>query len=131
MTAAVEQVAVTPAPNEELFSPEFQDVLGGVLHGLQAQGLEVSVQMRFHDAADTGGMWSLGQFTIEGAKIVSPALTGILGAYLGARMGRKVKLKTGNIEVEAHSIEELQQLLKIADERERSGKEGCEQIGDE
>ena len=42
-----------------------------------------------------------------------------------------MKLKTGNVEVEAHSVEELQQLLKIADKRERSGKEDREQMRDE
>ena len=116
MTEPVE-FAVTLAPSEELFSPDCQHMLGGVLRDLQAHGLKVSSRMHVQDSADTGGMWFLGQFTIEGARIVAPALTGIVGAYLGACMGRKVKLKQGDIEVEAHNVEELQRLLAIADER--------------
>ncbi len=41
---------------------------------------------------------------------VSPLLTGILGAWLQSKAGRKVRLKVGDIEIEARTVEEADQL---------------------
>ncbi|MFL9936924.1 hypothetical protein P0D88_50130 [Paraburkholderia sp. RL18-103-BIB-C] len=37
-----------------------------------------------------------------------------MGAWITARYGRKVRLKIGDVEVEARSIEEVDQLLQRA-----------------
>jgi hypothetical protein len=44
-----------------------------------------------------------------------PALTGLAGAWLQAKYGRKVRLKRGDVEVEAASVDEIAKLLAIKD----------------
>lgn len=42
------------------------------------------------------------------------ALAGVAGAFLHARFGRKIRIKIGDIEAEASSIAEVEQLLEKA-----------------
>jgi hypothetical protein len=110
---------VAPAAGEELRSPAFQKDMGGIERDLKAQGINVSARVHFQKSADLGGAWFLGQFTIQAAQIAVPAIATVVGAYLVARTGRKVRLKTGKIEAEAHSVEELEKLLKLADDQQQ------------
>ena len=43
-------------------------------------------------------------------------LAGAVGAWIQARYGRKARIKIGEIEAEARTIEEVEELLKIAAE---------------
>lgn len=45
---------------------------------------------------------------------MSPVLTGILGAWLQSKTGRKVRLKVGDVEVEARTVSEAEKLLERA-----------------
>lgn len=45
---------------------------------------------------------------------VTPVLTGTLAAWLQSKAGRKVRLKVGDVEVEARTVEEADQLLHRA-----------------
>jgi hypothetical protein len=47
-------------------------------------------------------------------QIVLPSLGTLLGVWLQARFGRKVRIKVGDIEVEARTAEEVDALLKQA-----------------
>ena len=124
MNEPEDELTLTPAQGEDLYGPELQGVLGAMLHDLQAQGVRPSSRMFCQDSADTGGMWFLGQYGFEAAKIAIPAFAGIVGGYLTACAGRKVKLKIGDTEVEAHSVAEVEKLLDlISKEKERRGQD--------
>lgn len=58
-----------------------------------------------------------GDFIIQaGQALSSLGLGGIIGAWLTAKYGRKVRLKVGEIEAEAHTPEEVEKLLARAQE---------------
>lgn len=108
------QLSVTPATDEELRSPDFQKEMRLIERYLKAQNFEPKSVVLIENSATTGGgLRFLGQFAIDAGK--SGALTALIDiarTYLGVRTGRKVRLKTGEIEAEAHSVEELERLLK-------------------
>ncbi len=56
----------------------------------------------------------LGAFAIKASSASVTALAAVLGAWLNARYGRKVRLKVGQIEAEAQSVEEVERLLESA-----------------
>src|SRR5689334_8594339 len=60
---------------------------------------EPSVDLRFHSLNDF-------QPLLEPAKVVLPAIAALLGAYIQSRVGRKLKVKVGDIEVEATQMKE-------------------------
>ncbi|PRE09674.1 hypothetical protein C6P78_27665 [Burkholderia multivorans] len=64
------------------------------------------------DAVDAVGGYT-GEIAVL-IQAVSPVLTGILGAWLQSKAGRKVRLKIGDIEVEAGTVQEAEQLLRHA-----------------
>jgi hypothetical protein len=65
------------------------------------------------------------QHLFSGVQVVLPSLGTLLGVWLQARFGRKVRIKVGDTEVEARTPEELEKLLtmvrdyKKADEPKR------------
>ena len=94
-------------------APEVEDV--DVQSEIASLGMKIkSVTIESSLGAVTGGTdWTL---LIEHGKIALPALAGILGAWLHARYGRKVRLKIGDIEAEAQTAEEVEKLLDKAHE---------------
>jgi hypothetical protein len=48
------------------------------------------------------------------AKVAGPPLFTVLGIWLQSRYGRKVRLKVGDIEAEARTIQEVEQLIARA-----------------
>jgi hypothetical protein len=62
----------------------------------------------------------LGSLDLPEMTVLAPVATAIIGAFGGwfaARTGRKVRLKVGDLEAEAHSIEDVQKLFALADAR--------------
>ncbi|NOG74052.1 MULTISPECIES: hypothetical protein [Roseicella] len=55
----------------------------------------------------------LGEWTIKAGPFVAPAVAAVAGAWLQARVGRKVRLKYGTVEVEARTPAEAQKLLAL------------------
>jgi hypothetical protein len=76
------------------------------------------------DAVDAVG-GATGEF-LAFAKILGPATIAALGGWLAGRDGRKVKIKVGEIEAEANSVKELDEVLervgKIKHDNEPRGK---------
>ncbi|WP_186188064.1 hypothetical protein [Burkholderia gladioli] len=101
------------APDESpTFSVEGQAELRKVVTAIRENQIKVDAPVMALDSAE-----AVGGFTGEIAVLiqaVSPLLTGILGAWLQSRAGRKVRLKVGDIEVEARTVEEADQLLQRA-----------------
>ncbi len=94
------------------FSEEGQLVLREVMSAIRDHHIDVDAPFMTLDAAD-----AIGGYTGEIAVLiqsVSPVLTGILGAWLQSKAGRKVRLKVGDIEVEASTVDEVKQLLQHA-----------------
>ena len=77
--------------------------------------MKVSYVVELEESAGSDTVW-LGTFTVDLAKTVGPAL-GALGvavaAWLG-RYGRKVRLKIGDFEAEARTVEEVEKLMEHA-----------------
>jgi hypothetical protein len=48
----------------------------------------------------------------QALSVAIPGLTALAGAWLQARFGRKVRIKIGDIEAEASSLEEVRELLE-------------------
>jgi len=80
---------------------------------VRAQGVKVSSVVELQESVGSETVW-LGKYTIEVAKIAAPVLAGIIGAWLQARYGRKARLKIGDIEAEARTVEEVEKLLEHA-----------------
>lgn len=101
------------APDEPpTFSVEGQAALRKVVSAIRENHVKVDAPVMALDSAE-----AVGGFTGEIAVLVqavSPILTGILGAWLQSKAGRKVRLKVGDIEVEARTVEEADQLLQRA-----------------
>jgi hypothetical protein len=49
-------------------------------------------------------------------------LTGLLGAWLYKKYGRKIRLEFNDLKVKATSVEEIERLLRVAQEGERGAK---------
>ena len=112
-------VALIPAAEDgSRESVAMQTEFWGLTHALQARGLKVSTHVFVMDSVG-GGMTNLGELTIDLARDFAPAVTAILGAWAQARFGRRVRLKVGDIEAEAKTIEEIQELLDLTNRHSR------------
>lgn len=56
----------------------------------------------------------MGEFLIPLGQIVGPFLGGIIVAWIQGRAGRKLRLKVGDIELEASTPKDLERLLGTA-----------------
>ena len=72
---------------------------------------------------DTSGVgFALGEFVVVAKALSTPALAGLVGAWLCGKYGRKVKLKYKDLRVEATTVEEVERLVKLIREREKKKK---------
>jgi hypothetical protein len=110
------QFALTTGPDEPAVgSPEIQGELRGISKALRDADIKASHRMFFRDAAD-GGASYIGQFLVPIAQVAIPALGAVLGGWLQGRFGRKVRIKVGDVEAEARTLEEVETLLQRAQE---------------
>jgi hypothetical protein len=85
---------------------------------LQAGGIPSSYGVQLRESAE-GAAILQGDFTIRLLTALGPVLGTAAGAWLHARCGRTVRLKVGEFEGEAQTVQELQHLVQLADEYER------------
>ena len=105
---------VNASDDAPTFTADGQVVLRSVMAALKENKIEADAPFMTLDSAD-----AVGGYTGEIAVLVqafSPVLTGILGAWLQSKAGRKVRFKDGDIEVEAHTVDEVSKLLGMAAE---------------
>jgi len=116
-------LTLVPSANDPpVLDSQYQKELESFKKSLLALGLEVHFTMELRESMGGGG-GLLGEFLIKIAPIIgSGGLFGLLGAWLQAKYGRKVRVKFGDTEAEARSVEEIRALLKAVDEH-RFGKE--------
>ncbi|ASW04438.1 hypothetical protein [Paraburkholderia aromaticivorans] len=109
------ELRLMPASEDPVVQdPAFQSELRTFHGSLRAADVRFLLRARTFDALDAPG-YALGEYVI---KELGPAAIGVIGTAVGAwiagRSGRKVRLKVGDIEAEARTIEEVEQLLQRA-----------------
>ncbi len=95
----------------EAFSVQGQASLRDVIASLKKNKIETDAPFMTLDSADAVGGYT-GEIAIL-ATAFGPVLTGILVAWLQMKAGRKVRLKDGDIEVEAQTVEEAGKLFNM------------------
>lgn len=93
--------------------PAYQQELRTFSAPLHEAGVKFTQRGIAFDSAQAMG-YPLGEYFISLAGIVGPIVGVALGAWINGRAGRKVKLKVGDIEIEANSQEEVEALLNMA-----------------
>jgi len=91
---------------------EYQASLREVERALRTLDKHISVLAFFQESVDASTFLK-GGFTI--VQSVATAAVPAIGAWLLGRAGRKIRLKIGDVEAEAHSMAEVEELLKLAD----------------
>jgi hypothetical protein len=104
--------------DEAQFNREYQAKMGRVFTAFYNEGIKIEATAFAMDAADSVG-GATGQF-LTFAKTIGPATIGALGVWLAGQNGRKVKIKLGEIEVEANSVKQLDEVM------ERLGRIKCD-----
>lgn len=111
-TTAIGFVRAPDDPQER--DPAFQEELNAFGSSLREAGVAYSQRAMVFDSIDALG-YPLGEFIIKQlGPVAIPAVTGAVGVWLQARYGRKVRLKVGDVEIEARIPEEIERLLKSA-----------------
>lgn len=105
---------LTAAPNDpEVRDPEYQRGLTAVGGALRDAGILYSQRNMTFDAVGAEG-YAIGQYVITAAQIAGPIVGVAVGAWIQGRAGRKVRLKVGDIELEAHSPADIERLVAQA-----------------
>jgi hypothetical protein len=108
----LERAADDPPEND----PTFQNELSTFGAALSAASVPYSQTAIAFDSVDAHG-YPLPEFIVA-LKVLGPpaiaALAAAAGAWVQARYGRKVRLKIGEIEAEARTVAEVEELLKRA-----------------
>ena len=110
------------APDEPpKYSAEVQSGIRSVVTALRDSQIPADASFMTMDAVDAVGGYT-GEIALF-LQSVSPVLTGILGAWLQSRAGRKLRLKFDDIEVEANNPQEVTDMLQnVAEFRDRQEK---------
>jgi hypothetical protein len=93
---------------------DYQHELHGIQEKLKLLGNKVHARANFQKAA-SGGSWLTGEFLMQLSALGTPLGT-LFGVWLNAKLGRKVRVKVGDIEVEAGTLKEVEHLLERARE---------------
>ena len=112
----VQEIRLTLVPagdDGDRFSEGCQRELRHFYDQLRAAQMKVRPRIFTMDSVGaSGGL--VGEFVIPLAQVIGPMLGGAAVAWLQGRAGRKLRLKVGDIEVEARTQEEIEQLLRQA-----------------
>ena len=101
---------VASADDPSLSDQAYQLELRDFSSALREAGVTFSQRAMAFDSAQAVG-YPLGEYFLSLAGIAGPVLGVAVGAWLQGRAGRKVRLKVGDIEIEAASQEEVEALL--------------------
>jgi len=100
----------------ELFAPECQAAVRAFFQQLRDAGVIAHPVAFTMDCAGAGGCL-VGEFVLPFAQIAGAAIGVAVAAWFQGRAGRKLRLKVGNIEIEAATMQELEKLLDQASAR--------------
>jgi len=99
-----------PASDQDFFY--LQSEFAGFEQDMRSRNLEIIAERE--GIGYLGHGYLSGKFIVKLVAIVGPVLGTGIGAWLHARSGRKVRLKIGDIEAEARTVEEVEKLLDRA-----------------
>lgn len=107
-------ICLTGSSEDSVISdPAYQQELRNFSSSLREVGIKFSQRSMVFDSAQSVG-FPLGEYLISFAGVACPIIGVAIGAWIQGRAGRKVKLKIGDIEIEASSQKEVEVLLKKA-----------------
>ena len=107
------EISLKRAPDDaRVNDPKFQEELTEFSKSLRAAGISYSQHGIAFDAVSAVG-YALPEFVVA-LKVIGPTLGVIFVAWLQGRSGRKIRLKIGEVEVEARTAEEVENLLEKA-----------------
>ncbi|MDR7260407.1 MAG: hypothetical protein ACRCS5_03810 [Sphingomonas sp.] len=89
-----------------------QRELYGIEAALKADGRKVQSQA-YIQKSGTGTSWLTGDFLLHLSALGTP-VGALVGSWITARLGRKVRIKVGDIEVEAATVKEAETLIERA-----------------
>ncbi len=114
MTTNQVEVRLIRAPDDpEINAPAYQKDLSAFSSVLRERGIKYTQRgMAFDSAA--GGGFALGQYAIPIATAALTAISAACVAWFNGRSRRKVRIKIGDVEAEASTINEIDALLKRA-----------------
>jgi hypothetical protein len=109
MELAITMIPALEDPSER--GPDYQRQLAEFAKSLRKAGVEYEASTLL--LTETSPFIYAGRFVIKLLQTAGPVgLAGIMGVWLQAKSGRKVRLKVGKIEAEAQTAEEVGKLLK-------------------
>lgn len=91
---------VPEAAEPPVFSHDFQAEFRSVKASLGKNGVQVEAPFMALDAADAVSGYT-GEILIPFIQFVGPAIGLVVGAWLQSKAGRKVRIKIGDVEIEA------------------------------
>ena len=104
---------IRAADDPRVSDPEFQQGLRSFSAALSDAGIVYSQRVKFADSANGGGH-PLGEYFISLAQVIRPIVGVAVGAWIQGRAGRKVRLKVGDIELEANGPADIDHLVAQA-----------------
>jgi hypothetical protein len=122
MEAGVATIRLVQGPEEPtLFSAEVQTEIRTIKQALQEQDVEVQAPWMVMDAVGGGGGY-IGEFHILISQLTEPIVWIIVGAWLQSKLGRKIRIRIGDNEIEAPTkealtVDEIYKLLRRVDDQ--------------
>lgn len=115
------ELALLPASDEaDPKAPALQADLQQAEQAIRAQGYNPAVGTGIQKSLTAVGSWLLGTFVFKaaaggaGITFVGKALTPMMVEWLKGRAGRRVRIKVGDIEVEAATVKQAETLIERA-----------------
>jgi hypothetical protein len=111
-------IELEPAPGEpDGADVTFQESLHQFMAALREGGVRYKQLAIAFDSVDAHG-YPLPEFLLAIKSLATPAvlsaLAGATGMWVQAKLGRKVRLKVGEVEAEGRSVDEVEELLAVA-----------------
>lgn len=108
------ELELIPSPDDPDYEDHrYQNELTTFENDLKDAGLDPSARMFMRKAVGFGSLYT-GEFYISAAKILGPPIIAAVGGWLAGRNGRKVRVKVGDIEAEANTMQQIEVLLERA-----------------
>jgi len=95
----------------DVFGKEYQSELQSFRYSLQKDGIEVSSSDTKMDSPAAGAGW-VNEFLIPLIQVTAPVVGTLIGSWLQGKANRKVRLKLGDLEVDAQTKEEAEDQLR-------------------
>jgi hypothetical protein len=107
----------------ELANPEVRSSMKDVSDQLENAGVSSAHLLHFRTGTVMASMSLLGPYVVPVASVVIPTLAAILIAWIKASPTRKVRLKIGDVLIEATSVEDVERLIpRIRELQEKQAK---------